>query len=222
MPFGERKQRRFQLQDFLVQSLFSKLSLYSSHSLQLFYTTKPSSTFSSEKTRTNIKMRFSTIAAVSAIVLGVNAVANPDVVVYETQVVTITSCPPEKPACPASSTTYIPVTTPAPTTEAPAVTPTETPEVETPETETPEVETPEVETPEAETPEVSTPVETPVTPVTTVAPITTGTGSPSAPGNETTPVVPVTPPTEEFEGAGSKMGVSILAIAGAAVFALLA
>ncbi|RPA82031.1 hypothetical protein BJ508DRAFT_100033 [Ascobolus immersus RN42] len=69
-------------------------------------------------------MRFSTIAAVSAIVLGVNAVANPDVVVYETQVVTITSCPPEKPACPASSTTYIPVVTPAPTTPAPEVTPT--------------------------------------------------------------------------------------------------
>lgn len=155
-------------------------------------------------------MRFSTIAAVSAIVLGVNAIANPDVVVYETQVVTITSCPPEKTACPAHSTTYIPVVTPVPTTtDAPVVSVTPVPE-------TPEV--PEV----PETPVVSeAPVVTPATPV---APITTGTGSPAAPGNGTVPVVPVTPvtPPTEFEGAGSKMGVSILAIAGAAVFALLA
>jgi len=159
-------------------------------------------------------MRFSTIAAVSAIVLGVNAIANPDVVVYETQVVTITSCPPEKTACPAHSTNYIPVVTPvtpAPTTEAPVVTATPAPEAPKPE----------APKPEAPKPVVSvSPVEKPTTP-SPVAPITTGTGTPAAPGNGTVPVVPTTPPTE-FEGAGSKMGVSILAIAGAAVFALLA
>lgn len=174
-------------------------------------------------------MRFSTIAAVSAIVLGVNAIANPDVVVYETKVVTITSCPPEKPACPASSsTTYIPVSTPVPTTTAAEVKPTpEAPAPVTPAPVTPETpETPEVPahgngtapvTPVAPAPETEE-SETPVTPV---APITTGTGAPSAPVNGSSPVVPVTPPTE-FEGAGSKMGVSILAIAGAAVFALMA
>jgi len=179
-------------------------------------------------------MRFSTIAAVSAIVLGVNAIANPDTVVYETQVVTITSCPPEKTNCPAaSSTTYIPVSTPAPTTTAPVVTPTpEAPvESEKPEVETPEVPvapvapvTPPTHGNETVTPPVTPPApetEEPETPVTPVAPITTGTGVPSAPGNNSVPVVPVSPPAE-FEGAGSKMGVSILAIAGAAVFALMA
>jgi hypothetical protein len=185
-------------------------------------------------------MRFSTIAAVSAIVLGVNAIANPDVIVYETKVVTITSCPPEKPACPAShSTTYVPVPTTTPVAPAPPAV-TTTPAAPAPPApsapapvESAKPVAPAPVAPVAPAPPVYGNGTTPVAPVAPapehekpapvapVAPISTGTGVPSAPGNNSSPVVPVSPPAE-FEGAGSKMGVSILAIAGAAVFALMA
>ncbi|RPA99673.1 hypothetical protein L873DRAFT_1682664 [Choiromyces venosus 120613-1] len=49
-------------------------------------------------------MRFSTIA-VSAAVFGATAMAMPGSVVYQTEVVTITSCAPEKTNCPARSST---------------------------------------------------------------------------------------------------------------------
>ena len=48
-------------------------------------------------------MRFSTIA-VSAAVFGVTAMAMPGNVVYQTEVVTITSCAPEKTNCPGKPT----------------------------------------------------------------------------------------------------------------------
>ncbi|PWW73426.1 hypothetical protein C7212DRAFT_334105, partial [Tuber magnatum] len=62
-------------------------------------------------------MRFSTIA-VSAALFGVTAMALPGSVVYQTEVVTITSCAPEKTNCPGKSTsapvvsTHSPVPTP--------------------------------------------------------------------------------------------------------------
>ncbi|KAG0124215.1 hypothetical protein HOY82DRAFT_194482 [Tuber indicum] len=58
-------------------------------------------------------MRFSTIA-VSAAVFGATAMALPGSVVYQTEMVTITSCAPEKTDCPAKSTSAPVVSTPPP------------------------------------------------------------------------------------------------------------
>lgn len=58
-------------------------------------------------------MRFSTIA-VSAAVFGVTAMAMPGNIVYQTEVVTITSCAPEKTNCPGRSTSAPVVSTVSP------------------------------------------------------------------------------------------------------------
>jgi len=200
-------------------------------------------------------MRFSTVAA-SAVLIGF-AAALPNSVVYETEMVTITSCSPDKPDCPYATPTSTPVepipeypsTTEYPTPEYPTTT--EYPEVSsTPcssTTEYPEVSStpcstttdvypptypnatasypptepssyPEEPTPEY--PEEPTP-EYPQEPTPEYPPyVPTGTGVPYPPANTSYPSIPTSPP--EYEGAGAKMGASLIAVAGAAIIALLA
>ena len=67
-------------------------------------------------------MRFSTIA-LSAAVFGVTAMAMPGNVVYQTEVVTITSCAPEKTNCPGKPTSAPVVSTASPYPPPPVVTP---------------------------------------------------------------------------------------------------
>lgn len=81
-------------------------------------------------------MRFSTIA-VSAAVFGATAMAVPGSVVYQTSVVTITSCAPEKTNCPGRSSTSAPVAV-----SSPPPPPVVTPPVYTPPAVTPPVVTP--------------------------------------------------------------------------------
>lgn len=80
-------------------------------------------------------MRFSTIA-VSAAAFGATAMAMPGSVVYQTSVVTITSCAPEKTNCPGRSSTS------APAVSSPPPPPVVTPPVVTPPVVTPPVVTP--------------------------------------------------------------------------------
>ncbi|PUU80449.1 hypothetical protein B9Z19DRAFT_1063427 [Tuber borchii] len=85
-------------------------------------------------------MRFSTIA-ISAAAFGATAMAMPGSVVYQTSVVTITSCAPEKTDCPARMSTSAPavstVSPPPPPPPPPVMTPTGTPPVVTPPVMTP-------------------------------------------------------------------------------------
>lgn len=189
-------------------------------------------------------MRFSTFAT-SAVFFGAVAMAVPNAaVVYQTEVVTITSCGPEVTNCPGSATSAVgypaetpvavittapaevpyPVETSAPA-EAPA--PVETP-VENPAAGTPVPETPHgdstapVEAPyPVETPSgvVPYPVPSGVFPSGAVGsgyPILapSGTGSYGSPANTSTPVSPTSPPV--FEGAASIKSFSLFAVVGAA------
>jgi len=185
-------------------------------------------------------MRFSTVAA-SAVLVGL-AAALPNSVVYETELVTVTSCAPEKTDCPYATPTATSVEPEYPET-------TEYPETEYPEPEYPEVtSTPcpsstdvyvpphypnstvtyvphETVYPEPEYPEESEYPEYPEEPEPEYPTYSqepeypTGTGVPYPPANTSGPYVPDSPP--EYEGAATKMGASLLAI-GAAVIALLA
>jgi hypothetical protein len=216
--------------------------------------------FSKEKKKPlyqTIKMRFSTVAA-SAVLIGF-AAALPnyaqDTVVYETTLVTVTSCSPDKTDCPGKptatpveyptiteypTTTEYPVTSEYPTTtEYPEVssTPCTTTDIVVPthypnstvtypphepsypaEPEYPEEpEHPEYpEEPEYPTnPEPEYPTQPEYPPY-----VPSGTGVPYPPANTSSPSTPSSPP--EYEGAAVKMGASLIAVAGAAVFALLA
>jgi hypothetical protein len=172
-------------------------------------------------------MRFSTVAA-SAILIGF-AAALPNNVVYETEMVTITSCAPDKSDCPYASPTPTPVeptpvypevtTTPCPTSTEVSVPPhypnstvtyPQEPVPEYPE----ESEYPTPEYPEP-TPENQCPGGYDCPPPY----VPTGTGVPYPPANTSSPSVPSSPP--EYEGAAVKMGASLIAVAGAAVIALL-
>lgn len=148
-------------------------------------------------------MKFFTIAA---IFVGAAVAQN---VVYETEVVTITSCAPEKPSCPATVVTNY---TPIPTDE-PVAEPTSVPvDVEEPvSTDCPEDEEPTVVVPVCPGGEGCPPVPT-------------GTGVPSTPANATTPVITTgapTPSSPVFDGGVGKMGASLFAVAGAAALAIL-
>jgi len=188
-------------------------------------------------------MRFSTVAA-SAVLIGF-AAALPNSVVYETELVTITSCSPDKPDCPYATPTPVEPTPeyPEPTPEYPEVTTTPCPtstDIYVPPTypnatasypphepssypEEPEYPTPSDE-PHPEEPEYPTHPE-PEYPCeggydcTPPPYVPTGTGVPYPPANTSTSV-PTYPP--ESEGAAGKMGVSLIAVAGAAVLALFA
>lgn len=194
-------------------------------------------------------MKFSTVAA-SAVLFGmVLALPQPQEIVYETEIVTITSCAPTVTDCPYA---------------------TATPEPEHPEVEHPEVEYPEVEEPEhpaEETPCTTTAVDVPEITHTPTYPNTTipehpeypeeehpevpeypeeeqpehpeypehpevpeypevphyepsGTGSIPYPVNTSTPEVPSTPPPQE--GAASKVGAPLAVVIGAAALAFFA
>jgi len=81
-------------------------------------------------------MRFSTIA-VSAAAFGATAMAMPGSVVYQTSVVTITSCAPEKTNCPGRMSTSAPGVSTVSPPPPPVMTPTGTPPVVTPPVVTP-------------------------------------------------------------------------------------
>jgi len=140
-------------------------------------------------------MKFFTVAAVAAFLGVAAASANADETVYQTHVVTITSCPPETPVCP-GKTTYVPVTTdtpaPVPTSYSNSTIPCPT-------------ETPTVVVPVCPGEEICHP------------PVDTGVVVP--PANTSVPVVPTSPPP--FENSSNKIGASIVAIGGAAVLAML-
>lgn len=175
-------------------------------------------------------MRFSTVATISAVFAGAIAspLANPDVV-YETRIVTITSCGPSVTSCPAK-TTVVPATS-TPAVVVPTVSPTAPVYLNT-------------------TARATTPCPT-GTGVTGLPPKPTGgsssqpapvcpgpncptypivpSGAPVPPKNTSVPVVPVPvqpspvqPSAPVHTGAAGKVGASILAVAGAAAFALLA
>lgn len=188
-------------------------------------------------------MKFSTVAA-SAVFFGmVLALPQPVEVVYETEIVTITSCAPTVTDCPYATVTPEPEhpeveypeeehpaeETPCTTTdiEVPEITETPTypnttipehpeyPEEEHPEVpEYPEEEEPEhPEYPEEEHPEVPEYPEVPH-----YEP--SGTGSIPYPVNTSTPEVPTTPPPQE--GAASKVGAPLAVVIGAAALAFFA
>lgn len=179
-------------------------------------------------------MRFSAIA-VSAAIFGV-AMALPNQVVYETEVVTITSCAPDKTNCPGRvhSSTVVPTSiytppvviptstaTPIPTTSAIPIPsssyvsyPNGTTSASASYSQPPVVSLP--------SPVISSTVEAIASvPAPTYAWVPSASASiPSAPANTSTPVVPTAPPS--FEGAASIKGFSFAAVAMAAAAFVLA
>jgi len=158
-------------------------------------------------------MRFSTIAA-AATFIGM-VVAIPHEVVYETQIITITSCAPEKPNCPYATHTS--------TTVAPVVeTTTCTDEIEVPHS-THIYEHP--HGPSNNTHPGNNTVPHPTYPhptwsVTAGLPTDVPSGVPVPPAQNTTvPLPPNIPPPSE--GAATKMGASFVAVMGAAALVLM-
>jgi hypothetical protein len=194
-------------------------------------------------------MKFSTVAA-SAVLFGmVLALPQPQEVVYETEVVTITSCAPTVTDCPYATATpepeYPEVEEPEHLAEEPEhlaeETPCTTTAVEVPEIthtptypnttipEYPEEESPEYpehpeypEYPEEESPEYPEHPEEPEVPEYPEVPHyePSGTGSIPYPVNTSTPEVPSTPPPQE--GAASKVGAPLAVVIGAAALAFFA
>ncbi|TGZ79184.1 hypothetical protein EX30DRAFT_119135 [Ascodesmis nigricans] len=141
-------------------------------------------------------MKFSTVAATVAL-FGAVAIAAPGEVVYQTEMVTITSCAPDVESCAGKpSATPIPE---APASSIPEAVPSVPAEIEEPSS---SVVVPPVGTGVPSVPSVVVP---PVKP--------TGTGSYTPPKNTS---VPATPSPPAFEGAASTSGFSVIAFVAAA------
>jgi len=176
-------------------------------------------------------MRFSTVATLSAVFVGAIAspVANPGDIVYETRIVTITSCGPAVTSCPAK-TISVPVSS-VPTLSTPSPIPTSiyTPPVYLNTTAHPTVPCPTgtgvTSLPPKPTGGPSKPnppapcngVNCPIYPI-------VPSGAPIPPKNTSVPIVPtpVQPTAPVHTGAAGKIGASIMAVGAAAAFALLA